>query len=239
MLNKSILKTAALLLLPALLVLPSCDPALRGDGDIVQETRNEKDFTGLNVSVEGKVNVKLGTDFKVEVQAEENLLPYLKTEVEAGELHVYFSRNVRDVDGLEVSVTMPALESMQLAGSAELVTDGVFEGAKLDLSVSGSGETRLNFIDYDALKVHLSGSGYIELKGTAGEMEAHLSGSGGIMALQCPVREADIHVSGSGSAKVDVAEKLTAHISGSGEVLYEGDPEVESEISGSGKVKKL
>lgn len=239
MLNKSVLKTIAIVLFPALLVLPSCDPALRGDGDIVKETRDEKDFTGLNVSVEGKVNVKLGTTFKVEVQAEENLLPYLKTEIEAGELHVYFSRNVRDVDGLEVSVTMPALESLHLAGSAELVTDGVFEGSDLDLSVSGSGEARLNFIDYDDLKIHLSGSGYIELKGAAGEMQANLSGSGHIMALQCPVREADIHVSGSGSAKVDVVEKLIAHISGSGEVLYEGDPEVESEISGSGKVKKL
>ena len=77
MLNKRILRTIALLLLPNLLLFTACDPALRGNGDLVTETRNEKDFDGLDVSVPGKVVVRLGDEFKVEVQVEENLLPYL------------------------------------------------------------------------------------------------------------------------------------------------------------------
>lgn len=231
----------ALLSLPVLLLFTACDPtAIKGNGDIVTETRDEKDFTGLNVSGPGKINVKTGLTYKVEVQVEENLLPYLKTEVESdGDLHIYFSKNVRDVDGLVISVTMPQLESITLSGSAELVTNGVFEGPSLGVNVSGSGEVKMNFIDYDAIDVQLSGSGLIELEGTGGELNAHISGSGDIVALDCPVREAELHVSGSGSAKVDVNQKLTAFISGSGDVWYEGNPVVDSEISGSGEIKKI
>lgn len=241
MLSKHMLRAAALLILPALFLFTACDPdAIHGDGDIVSETRDEKDFTGLNVSVPGKINVKLGSAFKVEVQVEENLLPYLRTEVESdGDLHIYFSEEVRDVDGLVVSVTMPALESLNLSGSAELVTNGIFEGPLLDLDVSGSGKVTMDFIDYDDIDVQLSGSGRIELEGAGGELNAHISGSGHIVALDCPVREAEVHISGSGSAKVDVLQKLKAHISGSGEVWYEGTPVVESDISGSGKVIKI
>ena len=241
MLNKRNLGAAALLLLPALFLFTACDPdVIKGNGDIVTETRDEKDFTGVNVSVPGKINVKPGSIFKVEVGVEENLLPYLKTEVESdGDLHIYFSEEVRDVDGLVISVTMPVLKKIQLNGSAELVTNGIFEGPSLDLNVSGSGEVRMNFIDYDAIDIQLSGSGYIELEGTGGELQAHISGSGDIVALDCPVREAEVHVSGSGTAKVDVAQKLTAHISGSGDVYYEGSPVVDSHISGSGRVVKI
>lgn len=241
MLNKRNLGAVALLILPALLLFTACDPeAIKGDGDIVTETRDVKDFDGLNVSGSGAIRVKQGAAFKVEVRVEENLLPYLMTEVEAdGDLHIYFSKNVRDVDGLVINVTMPVLKSVNLSGSAELTTEGVFESTSLDLTVSGSGEIRMDFIDYDDIKVQLSGSGYIGLEGTAGELNARISGSGDIVAIECPVRDADIHVSGSGSAKVDVSQKLTAHISGSGDVYYQGNPVINSEISGSGRLVKI
>ena len=239
MLNKRILRTIALLLLPNLLLFTACDPALRGNGDLVTETRNEKDFDGLDVSVPGKVVVRLGDEFKVEVQVEENLLPYLKTEVESDILHIYFSRNVRDVDNLVVMVTMPKLASANLSGSVKFVANDAFDGDILDLDISGSGLVEMSNINYKKLSIELSGSGNLDFRGEAVVLDASLSGSGHLNALSCPVKAADIRVSGSGSVKVDVADTLKAHISGSGEILYEGDPVVDADISGSGRVKKI
>ena len=70
-------------------------------------------------------------------------------------------------------------------------------------------------------------------------MDANLSGSGTIDAVQFPVKTAEVHVSGSGNIKLKASEKLIAHVSGSGHVRYEGDPAVEKHISGSGSVTKL
>lgn len=240
MLNKSILKTIALLLLPALLLFTACDPtAIRGNGDLVTEARDEKDFDGIDASISGKVVVLQGTEFKVKVQVEENLLPYLKTEVKSGDLHIYFSHNVRDVDNLVVTVTMPELTSIRLDGSGELEANDVFASQLLNVDVSGSGSVEMGNIKYGKVSLDLSGSGNINLGGEAVELDASISGSGHLDARSCPVATADIHLSGSGSAKVDVSDKLIAHISGSGEILYEGNPVVDADISGSGRVKKI
>lgn len=239
MLNKRILRTIALLLLPALLLFNACDLGLRGNGDLVTETRDEKDFDGIDASIPGKVVVLSGAEFQVKVQVEENLLPYLKTEVKSGDLHIYFSRNVRDVDNLVVTVTLPELASVHLSGSGEIVANDAFAGHSLDLNVSGSGFLEMNNLDYNEVSLGLSGSGNVDLGGEAIKLEASISGSGHLDALSFPVKVADIQLSGSGSAKVDVAEKLTAHISGSGEVLYEGNPVVDADISGSGRVKRI
>lgn len=233
------MRAIALLLLPTLLLFTACDPALRGNGDLVTETRSEKNFDGLDVSVPGKVVVLSGDEFKVEVQVEENLLPYLKTEVESGDLFIYFSRNVRDVDNLVVTVTMPKLVSVNLSGSVEFVANDAFSGDILDLNVSGSGIVEMGNVNYNKLSVELSGSGNLDFRGKSIVLDASISGSGHLDALSCPVETADIHLSGSGSAKVNVTDKLIAHISGSGEILYEGNPVVDADISGSGRVNKI
>ena len=50
-------------------------------------------------------------------------------------------------------------------------------------------------------------------------------------------RVADITISGSGSAEVNVSEQLDIKISGSGDVYYRGNPSINIDISGSGDVK--
>lgn len=240
MLNKRILRTIALLLLPAFMLFTACDPtAIKGNGDIVKEVRDDKDFDGLDIAIPGKVVVHTGATFKVEVQVEENLLPYLKTVVESGKLQVYFSHNVRDVDNLVVTVTMPELVSVNLSGSAVLTSSDAFSGQLLDLNVSGSGNIQISHIDYNKEAVDVSGSGHINLSGEAIVLEASVSGSGQVNALDCPVKNADVNVSGSGSVKLDVSDKLKARVSGSGDVMYTGNPVVDADISGSGSVRKI
>ena len=238
--QKRILGAAALLAIPTLLLFTSCDPALRGEGPIETETRDVENFKGLDVALSGDVLVKAGSEFKVEVSVEESILPYLITRVESDSiLHVYFSRNVKDVDGLEIVVTMPELNLIRLSGSAELLTQGTFEGNAIDFELAGSCEIRTDELLYDNIGVQLSGSGKIDLNGAGDELYAQISGSGQIDALNYPVRKADFQVSGSGSVKTDVSELLKARISGSGDIFYRGNPQIDSEISGSGKLTKI
>lgn len=238
--QKRILSALTLLSLPTLHLFTSCDPALRGEGPLVSETRDVDNFSGVDVALSGDVLVKAGSEFKVEVTAEESILPYLVTRVESdSSLHVYFSRNVKDVDGLEITVTMPELTLLRLSGSGQVLTQGVFDGNVIDLELAGSGEIRSADLQYDNIGVQVSGSGKIDLNGACDEFYGQISGSGEVDALNCPVREAGFQVSGSGSAKVDVSEFLKARISGSGDIFYRGNPQIDSEISGSGKLTKL
>jgi hypothetical protein len=63
-------------------------------------------------------------------------------------------------------------------------------------------------------------------------------GSGDYQAEDLESKEVKINVMGSGSAIVNVSEKLDAEISGIGSVEYIGDPTVKQNLSGVGRVSK-
>jgi len=239
MFTRSIFNTATLLAIPAILLVASCDPMLIGSGAILTENRDVEGFTGLHISVPGDVRVNQGDMFHVQVQAEENLLPYLETERNGNDLHIYFSENVHDVDGLRITISMPKLKNVQLSGSAQMETNGTFSGGTLNLGVSGSGSLMLDDMVFPYIAANVSGSGEIALRGQTEELDIHVSGSGEVDALHCAAKTGDVHVSGSGSVWLTVSDLLKAHISGSGNVWYEGNPVLDTHVSGSGKVRKL
>ena len=84
----------------------------------------------------------------------------------------------------------------------------------------------------------ISGSGDLNLKGTADEMGMSISGSGGVHAAGLKVGVCEARISGSASCQVDASEKLNAKISGSGKITYYSQPQVDATVSGSGKVRK-
>lgn len=239
MLTQSVVKSITFLALPALMLFTACDPtAIKGEGDVLTENRNVQGFKSLDLSISGNVHITKGATFSVKVSAEETVLPYLETEVANGSLFIYFSHTVRDVDDLEIEITMPELKNVQMSGSADLHTHGAFTGGTMNLGLSGSGGMDLNDLDFEYIAANVSGSGMIEIAGQAEELDVNVSGSGEVNAFQCPVKTAEAHVSGSGMVRVQVSEKLVAHVSGSGHVQYKGNPVVEKHISGSGSVEK-
>lgn len=239
MTNRSILKTTGLFLSLAALSLASCD-GTRSEGDIVTETRSAKNFHALDISVPGKVIVHSGPHYEVIVEGEETAMPLLETEVKNGSLHIYFSRNVHDVDDLVINVTAPAFDEFEISGSAQVLVHDPIDGTSLDVRVSGSGDLELTDVDYDRVDVDVSGSGDVLLQGVAIQsVNYEVSGSGSIDALDCPAPRAVVRVSGSGTVRCHALDYLRATVSGSGDVLYLGNPSVDADMSGSGKVRKI
>lgn len=241
MFTKSIFRVTSLITACTVLFLASCDIAgIHSGGDTITEIRTVEDFHALDISVPGKVIVHIGTEYKVEVQCEESAMPYLKTEVENGSLHVYFSRNLSDVDHLVVTVTAPAFDAFDISGSTDVIAQDPMDGTSLDVDISGSGDLKMTDIAYDRIELEVSGSGDVLLKGQASQMiEFDVSGSGNLNTLNCPTPKADIKVSGSGEVKCHVEDVLKARVSGSGDVYYSGNPVLDVQISGSGTVKKI
>lgn len=241
MFTKSILPASLLLIACSTLFLFSCDIAgVRSKGDVLTEIRDAQDFHALDISMSGKVIVHTGPEYKVEVQAEESVLPYLETEVKNGTLHIYFSRNVYDVDHLLVTVTAPDFDGFDISGSAEVIARDPLDGTSLDVDISGSGNIEMTDVDYDQADLRVSGSGDILMQGIVHQsIDFEVSGSGTLDALDCPTAKANVEVSGSGKVKCHADEVLRARVSGSGDVFYSGNPVLDVQISGSGTVKKI
>lgn len=209
-------------LLAATISMSACEKdRITGSGSVKTEERTLTGFTKVSTSGSTNVFITQGAEFNVMVKAYENLIPYLETEVVNGTLEVHYKENTNvKNDNSEVYITLPALTGAYISGSANIETDGIFNGSTLEASISGSGN-----LTFDA--------------GTYDEFNYSSSGSGNLKAFGVTTKYSDISISGSGNAETTATQSLNVRISGSGTVYYKGDPEtVDTEISGSGKVIK-
>lgn len=211
---------------------------VRGEGPLRTETRDVRDFHAVDVGLPGAVEVSVADHFSVEIQAQENLVPFLKTEVKDGELQLYFDRSVSDAKDLKVRITAPAYDALALSGSATMRVLTPLQGDKLDLSIGGSGSIDLPQADVHNLKCSIAGSGDIRVSGKAQAVEYSIAGSGDITAKALQADTGKAAISGSGTVTCNVTQTLKAEIAGSGDIYYTGSPSVDTDIAGSGKVKR-
>ena len=212
---------------------------IKGEGPVKTETRSAGDFHAIETSIAGDVEVSVADNFSVEVQAQENILPILKTEVEDGTLKIYFSENVSHHEDLKIRVSAPAFDRFSLGGSGTIKVITPIRADNMKMEVAGSGDIFVPQADFGSAKASIAGSGSVELGGKANTLETEIAGSGDIKAKQLTANTLNVKISGSGSVTCDVVQTLKASIAGSGDVYYSGQPAVETNVSGSGSVKKM
>ena len=212
---------------------------VRGKGPVKSETRSASDFHAVNVSMPGETEVRVADQYSVVVQAQENLLPLLKTEVENGVLRIYFEESVSQVEGLKIQISAPAFDGLELAGSGVLKVLTPLHSEQLKLAIGGSGAIELPQADVNDLNCSIAGSGDMRIGGKAATVGFEIAGSGDIQAKALLANTGKASIAGSGSVTCNVAQSLKAEIAGSGDIYYTGSPSVDTDISGSGKVKRV
>lgn len=212
-------------------------PAVAGSGISTTESRSMPAFDRIDLSGEYDVVVEVGQPRSLTITGDDNLLPLVRTEVRGGTLHIDRKEDFRTHRNIRIEISVERLEGFRSGGSSEVVVRNVKSSA-FDVGVSGSSELTANG-DFGDLRASISGSGEIRMEGTADEIEASVSGSGDLDLLDVAARTANIGVSGSGGATLNVRERLEANVSGSGDVRYAGRPSVRGEVSGSGRVEPI
>ncbi|MGB3619334.1 MAG: head GIN domain-containing protein [Catalinimonas sp.] len=230
-----------LLCLAAPLLLVACyfEPlnCVSGKGEEVERTFALNDFESISLDVAARVFVTVDTTHQVVVRAQQNVIDELNLRVRGGELGIGRGRCINRSSGIEVLVTMPTVEGLTVNGSGEIRAETPFVSEELRLGVSGSGSIR---VDTDALMIssNITGSGNIDLSGTADSHKIDISGSGSVRAFDLITARTEVRISGSGDADVNVSDLLEVDITGSGSVTYEGTPQVDSRVTGSGRVRR-
>ena len=138
----------------------------------------------------------------------------------------------------KVYISVKNLAELQVNGSGKIVSENSLAAGSLALSIGGSGSMDLD-IKGDQLKVEVSGSGKLALRGYATACDAILSGSGNLTAFDCPLETAKVKISGSGSAEINVTTTLDAYVAGSGSVKHKGNTKnTAKKVFGSGSVER-
>jgi hypothetical protein len=184
------------------------------------ETREVQGFSEVSLSGVGTLTIEPGDRESLIIEAEDNIISIIETEVVGDRLTISFRRPVTIVPtkSIRFNLTVVNLDAVDLSGAGSIVAYG---------------------IRTDRLNVTLSGAGSLTIAGEADHQDVKLSGVGGYNAEGLITNTATIDVSGAGTAKVQVLEYLEASVSGAGSVNYLGDPTVDSNVSGLGSVKQI
>lgn len=217
-------------------------PGERGSGNVISQTREVNGFDAVSVSYPATVLIKQGDAESLKIEAEDNLLPNLKTQVKNGTLEIFYKReNGKHVNPTKtpvITIVVKDLTNVDFTSAGELTVENLKTDA-LDVSLSGAGNVKLDKLLVKGLSVSLSGAGSSTASGTADDLNLSISGFGDFKGSDLHSRDAQVDISGAGSATVWVDNDLNAQISGAGSVSYYGAASVTRQISGVGGVNHI
>jgi hypothetical protein len=228
------------LFLSAFLFTISCDDdiCLRGNNNVVIQERDLPSFNKIISEGSFDVYVEYGTRQSVEVEIDDNLLEYVKTEVSGSRLTISVRNNrCMRPDVKNVYISTPDIQSVSIHGSGSVRLDNV-EKENMNLEIAGSGDIFADHLLTENLTVEIKGSGDVQLDGFATFAELKIDGSGDIDARDMSIDTCYADILGSGDMELRVNNYLDVVISGSGDIFYRGNPEIKSRINGSGDLQK-
>lgn len=238
------MKNKALVLAVLFITTFSCAQSWKkvsGNGNVTTESRTTSDYDEINCAGSFDYILVSGTEGKITIEGEENLLKHVVTEVKNGRLSVKTENgiNLKTSMGKTIKVTIPFedINGVSLAGSGDLWSEDTISSTNLDVSLAGSGDVRLD-IRATSIESSIAGSGDIKLSGKTTNLEASIAGSGDFEAFDLDSDNTEVSISGSGDAQVVSNVSIKGRVSGSGDIAYKGNPDKEdTKVSGSGTIK--
>jgi hypothetical protein len=233
------LKNFSMPLMIMAIVLLSCNVVgEHGNGNVIKQERKVSAFDAIEVSGAFEVYLSQGTVQSVIVEADDNLMPLIRTEVVGSTLKIDNKKPIHDPKNLKVFITVTDLKRVEVSGAVDLNTQTKLTLTELAIEISGATDASL---DLAVQKLAVSSSGGSEMKftGMANRVDLDVSGAVDIHAYELLAEIVSLNISGAGDAEINVTKELYAEISGAASVRYKGDPQkVDSNVSGAGSIKK-
>ncbi|MDE3124453.1 MAG: DUF2807 domain-containing protein [Bacteroidota bacterium] len=215
---------------------------ITGNGIITSQQRNISAVKSIKTM--GDFDVIVGQDLPegLTIQADENVMPYIVTEVDNdGTLKIRVKNHFRldTQTRIQVKVQVENIEGLYIAGSGNITGIDKFTGSnELHAEIAGSGHIQLS-VNTPKIYSKIAGTGTIQLQGETKDEVISIAGNGVIKCANLKAENVKIKIAGSGDVYVFSANQLDISIAGSGSVYYTGNPSITQHIAGSGNIKKV
>jgi len=201
----------------ALLMLSGCMHGVRGSGVRKSEKRDLPAYTSISTTGAFDVQVNCQKPASFEIEADDNLLPLVQTEVKDGVLQISTTQGYNSSGGINVRITVPNLAL---------------------LKSTGAGKFHVSELKNDNFEIHSTGAAQVVVSGQSKKVKIGSTGAGKIDAHNLRASSVEVSVTGAASVEVDAADDLDVAVSGAGRVTYSGNPKVTKRVSGAGQVIK-
>jgi hypothetical protein len=234
---------------------------IRGSGDVIEENRSVSDISSVELAMQGSLSIEIGSTEALRIEAEDNLLEYIETQLSAGRLVIKSQNgvNLRNTEPINYFLTVTGLDSIRISSSGDIQTPDL-QAERFSITISSSGDLTMGDLDCTSLSVESSSSGILSMGTlTAETIDVRISSSGNVeidggqvqkqdititssgeyRAEDLASAEAEVTLTSSGTARIRVSDQLSGRLSSSGNIYYIGDPKVSVSTTSSGKAVQV
>lgn len=209
----------------------------RGNGQVVEESRKVTDeFTEVYASEGLDVFVTQGDRFSINVEADENIIDLIGTDVRDGRLKVHAIENIGRATK-NVYVTLPTVNALTTSSGADLIAQNTITADKIELEASSGSDLEVE-VDAREVSAETSSGADIKVSGRTETLYADASSGSDIKARGLVAKRCNADASSGADISVNVTESLTADASSGADISYTGDASVQKKKSVSGSVHK-
>ena len=209
-----------------------------GSGNVVNQSQNVSGFNQVSVDGSGTLIITQGDKESLTIEAEDNIMQYIKTDVSNNVLNIRITNPVVPTKPIMYYLTVKDLNSISYSGGGKIQSNGL-NTSSLTININGAGEGTLSNLNVNALKIIISGAGKLSLSGNANNQDISISGAGDYNAGNLTSKIVTINISGAGKGTVKVSNSLNAVVNGAGQISYIGNPQVTKQVNGAGSIKQV
>ena len=229
-----------------LILFSSCDHFRHGqhvDGNGVIQKQNRKvtsNFTGIEVSGDITLYIRQDSARSVNIETDENLLPYVFVVAEGDVLRIHPESGF-DLDptkSVKVFVSGPLFKELHASGACSMIGETEISSSDpISIKLSGSCDAGLQ-LKAPKVIAQVTGASTMTLRGETKDVSIDASGASHAKCFELMSEIGDVDVSGASNAEVFTSVRLDAAASGASGVRYKGNATVNKHESGASSVKK-
>lgn len=209
----------------------------RGNGVIADDRREITDeFTAVEAHEGLDVYVTQGRDFEILVEADDNVIDLIATDIKDGRLKIHTIENIGRATK-KIYVTLPEITALKSTSGADLVTRDPIQADEINLDASSGSDLKVE-LSADIVYADTSSGADIRISGEANTLYADASSGADIRAWEFKVKTCEADASSGADIRVNVSERLLADASSGADISYTGNADVTKNKSVSGSVRK-
>jgi hypothetical protein len=244
--KRIVIYLALILIVATLLGTAGCENTVTGSGETATWDMAYSDFNRLEINSTFNIEINRADSYLVRITIDKKLYEYLKIDQRGDTLRIGLKPNYAYIDTKQQAIiNLPDLHRLELSDASKAVVSGFSVSHSLDFILSDASKLELGhtiagncgFTLSDASRVNgsiemddgnfrLNDSSSLELEGSADDIKIDAASSSDVILPYFAVVTADVELSASSSAVVNVSSRMDVNLSSSSELEYIGSPKL-------------
>lgn len=134
----------------ALTAVAGIKSTIKGNQKVTTEERTVDNFDAVSVSSGIDLYLTQGNTNTLKLEADENLMKHIKTEVKNGTLKIYSDETLSDAKSLKAHLTFKALEKISGSAGADVFTENTLKADEMKVNMSSGSDLKMTLESSEA-----------------------------------------------------------------------------------------